>query len=268
MKKKAKRTLGYLMFGLSAVALSMFVALGTSTAVSADEADAKRLLKGMSDYLSAQKSLSFEYDATLEVVTKDEQKLALASSGTAVLNRPDKLRATRTGGFVDVELLFDGKMLTILGNKINRYAQVELTGTVDQLIDDLREKYHRPLPAADLMLSAPYDTLMANVVDVKDLGSGVIAGKECDHLAFRTDEVDWQIWIAHGEKPYPCRFTITSKLVAGGPQYNIQIRDWKDGEEVAATDFSFNNSMNAEQIELKDLGTTDLPAHFMIGDTE
>ena len=58
---------------------------------------------------------------------------------------------------------------------------------------------------------------MADVIDVKDLGSGVIGGVECDHLAFRTKEVDWQIWIAQGNRPYPCRYVITSSKVAQAP---------------------------------------------------
>jgi hypothetical protein len=29
------------------------------------------------------------------------------------LSRPDKLRATRTGGYTDVEIVFDGKMPTV-----------------------------------------------------------------------------------------------------------------------------------------------------------
>ncbi|MGB5570556.1 MAG: DUF2092 domain-containing protein [Sedimenticolaceae bacterium] len=64
---------------------------------------------------------------------------------------------------------------------------------------------------------------------MKDIGSGVIGGVECDHLAFRAKEVDWQIWIAQGERVYPCRYTITSKLLNGGPQYSIQVRAWKSG---------------------------------------
>ena len=57
----------------------------------------------MTDVVGAQKSISFEYDANLEVVTKDQQKLALAASGTVLLLRPDKIRATRSGGFADLE---------------------------------------------------------------------------------------------------------------------------------------------------------------------
>jgi len=43
--------------------------LVASSTVRADEADAKRLLKSMSDYLAVQNSISFQYDAVLEVVT-------------------------------------------------------------------------------------------------------------------------------------------------------------------------------------------------------
>ncbi len=260
----AKRSLR----SLSAMALAMTVSLVTSTGVSADEADAKRLLKAMSDYLAAQQAISFEYDAILEVITKDGQKLALASSGALALNRPDKIHATRSGGHADVEMSFDGKTLTVLGKNLNIYAQQEVPGTVDNLVDELR-KQNRPLPAADLLLSDPYEALMLDVVDVKDLGSGVIGGVECDYLAFRAKEVDWQIWIAQGDRPYPCRYVISSTFMDGEPQYSIQIRDWKAGDEVAATDFSFTNPTDAKKVDPKDLKGTDvLPAHFKIGEAQ
>jgi hypothetical protein len=251
------------------VGLSLIVILGTSVEVKADEADAKRLLKAMSDYMAEQQAISFEYDTTLEVVTEDEQKLELASSGEIILNRPDKILATRSSGFADVEMSFDGKTLTLLGKNLNIYAQEDVPGTVDHLVDELRVKYNRPLPAADLLLSGSYEELMLDVVDVKDLGSGVIGGVECDYLAFRKKEVDYQIWIAQGERPYPCRYVITSKFIGGGPQYAIQLRNWKTGDEVAATDFSFKNPTDAKKVDLKNLeGTDELPEHFSIGESK
>jgi len=269
MKKTGRNLVRLSVRSMTAVALSLIVVLGASTGARADEADARRLLKAMSDYLAAQKALSFAYDATLEVVTKDDQKLALASSGTLVLNRPDKILATRSGGFADVEMSFNGKTLTILGKNLNIYAQQDIPGTVDHLIDELRVKHNRPLPAADLLLSNSYDALMNDVVDVKDLGSGVVGGVECDYLAFRAKEVDWQIWIAQGERPYPCRYVITSKLITSGPQYTIQLRDWKTGDEVAATDFSFRNPTEASKVDLKNLeGTDELPEHFKTGEAQ
>lgn len=269
MTKTTRRFMKGSLRGMFAVTLPLVVMLGTPAGVSADAADAKRLLKAMTEYLAAQKTLSFEYDATLEVVTRDEQKLALASSGTLVLERPDKIRTTRAGGFADVEMIFDGKTLTLLGKNLNVYAQEEVPGTVDHLIDELRVKHNRPLPAADLLLSNAYDELMQDVVEVMDLGSGVIGGVECDYLAFRAKEVDWQIWIAQGDAPYPCRYTITSKLIPGAPEYTIQVRDWKAGDAVAAADFSFRNTTDARKVDLKDLqGTGDLPEHFKTGEAK
>src|SRR6516162_2419542 len=109
--------------------------VATISAGHADEANAKGLLKAMSDYLAAQKAISFDYDSNLELVSTQQQKIALASSGTLTLNRPDKLHATRTGGFSNVEMVFDGKTLTLLGKNANLYAQVEAPGTIDQLVD-------------------------------------------------------------------------------------------------------------------------------------
>ncbi len=109
MKKVTRTFLKTFAAGVSAVALSLAVGLGASSVAMADEADAKKLLKAMSDYMAAQKAISLGFDATLEVITKDNQKLALASSGALTLNRPGKIRATRAGGHADVEMLFDGK---------------------------------------------------------------------------------------------------------------------------------------------------------------
>jgi hypothetical protein len=214
----------------------------------ADDADAKRLLKAMSDYLGSQKAISFDYDVSLELVSTRQQKIALASSGTLTLNRPDKLHLTRTGGFANVEMIFDGKTLTLLGKNTNLYTQVEAPGTIDQLVDVLRDKHHRPVPAADLLMSDPYKELMPEVNDVKDLGAGVIHGIECDHLAFRTNEVDWQIWIAQGTRPYPCRYVITSKKVTGQPQYTLDIWAWKTGAEVASDGFELAIPTDAKKL--------------------
>ncbi|WP_268968858.1 DUF2092 domain-containing protein [Pseudomonas schmalbachii] len=248
------------------MALAVVIAAAIPGASSADEADAKNLLKKMSDFLAAQKALSFSYDADLEVVTNDNQKLALANSGSVSLTRPDKIRATRHGGFANMEMVFDGKTATLLGKNANAYVQVETPGSVDHLVNELRDKYNRPVPAADLLLTDVYGELMADVTNVKDLGSGVIGGTECDYLAFRAKDVDWQIWIAQGEHPYPCRYVITSKQVAHSPQYSITFRDWKSGDGVAAQDYSFSAPANARKVDLKELAESDeLPKNFVIG---
>jgi hypothetical protein len=234
--------------------------------------NAKARLKAMSDYLAAQKAISLSYDTVFEVVSKDHQKLQIATSGTMLLNRPDKIRASRKTGFSDTETVFDGKTLTILGKIQNSYVQAEVPGTIDTLIDQLRDRFHRQLPGADLLLQNVYGELMTDVTDVKDLGSGVIGGTECDHFAFRAKETDWQIWITQGENPRPCRYVITSKDVDQAPQFTMVVRDWKAGAGVAGGDFTFKPPAGAKLLDAKDIEalkeSSDLPENYKIGETK
>jgi hypothetical protein len=256
-------------FSAGLATLALVLSLSGPSPAAADEADARALLQAMADYLAAQERFSFSYDNSFEVVTAEQQKLQVAASGTLVMERPDKLRATRHGGFANVEMVFDGKTFTLLGKEANLYVQTEAPGTVDQLIDTVRERLHKALPGADLLMADVYQILMEGVVDVKDLGSGVVNGVECDHLAFRAAEVDWQIWIRQGAEPYPCRYVITSRTVDQAPQYTLELRDWKAGAAVAAADFGFAAPAGATRVDPQDLqamqGLGDMPSNFTLG---
>jgi len=69
MNKLTRKLAKVSVAGISAAVLALVVGLGTPSGARAVEADAKRILKAMSDYMAAEKSISFEFDATLEVVT-------------------------------------------------------------------------------------------------------------------------------------------------------------------------------------------------------
>jgi hypothetical protein len=247
-------------------------AAATETAGNMDDQSAQNaqaLLKRMSDYLAAQKSISLSYDSIFEVVSADHQKLQIATSGTVDLVRPNMVRTSRKTGFSDTEMTYDGTTLSFLGKGQNGYVQAEAPGTIDSLIDQLRDKFHRQLPAADLLQSGVYENLMTDVTDIKDLGSGVIGGVECDHLAFRAKDTDWQIWIAQGKDPYPCRYVITSKGVDQSPEFTMEVRDWKAGAAVPASAFSFTPPAGATRMDVNDLeklkDTSDLPENYRIG---
>jgi hypothetical protein len=263
MKGMVRRLRNITVVTLCAGALALIVGSGMRSGARADDTDAKNLLKAMSDYLAAQNAISFEFDANYEIVTKEQQKLAFASSGTISLSRPDKIAPRGQAGLPTLRCCLTAD---VIFNKNRTFILRSMPCTLDRLIDELRDKYNRPLPGADLLLSNVYDALMPDVVSVLDLGSGVIGGVECDHLAFRSSDVDWQIWIAQGDHPYPCRYVITTKFLAAAPQYSIQIRDWKSGDQVGQDNFAFENSTNAKKIDLKDLGDADdLPSQLVKG---
>jgi hypothetical protein len=229
--------------------------LGFSGSAKAQSGDAGKLLKAMTDYVSGQKSLSITFDSDIEVITPSLQKIQFTTSGQVQLSRPDKLRVTRTGGYTDVEIVFDGKTLTINNKDANGYAQVEAPGSVDQLIDALRDKYGVTAPGADLLLANAFDVMTADVIEGAHIGKGVIDGVECDHLAFRNEDTDWQIWIEPGARPIPRKYVITSKAIAGAPQYTLRIKEWRT--EIGADAFAFKPAQGANKVALSDLTDID-----------
>ena len=243
--------------GHTFIAIGMALAIGGTIVprAQAQSDDAAKILKSMSDYVNGQKSLSITFDSDIEVITDSLQKIQFTSSGQVQLSRPDKLRATRTGGYRDVEIVFDGKTLTMNDRDANGFAQIETAGSVDQLIDLLREKHGVVAPGADLLLSNVFDVMMADVIESAHIGKGVIDGVECDHLAFRNLDTDWQIWIEAGPRPIPRKYVITSKGVASAPQYTLRIKEWRS--DVPADAFAFKPAQGAKKVALGDLTDID-----------
>ena len=215
-----------------------------------------RILKAMYDYIASQKNISMTFDTSVEVVTPNHQKLQFTSSGQVLLSRPDKIHATRTGGYADVELVFDGKTVSIAGKNMNVFAQRDAPGTIDQLVDRLRDD-GMDLAGADLLLARGYEDMMSDVTDATHIGRGVVAGVECEHLAFRADDVDWQIWIEVGARPIPRKYVITSKAVAGEPQYTILVKDWKTDVQVPADAFAFKPAADMKKVDVSALQNID-----------
>src|SRR6266403_3617435 len=199
----------------NAALVGVFIAF---TAQSARGDDAAKVLKAMTDYTAAQKSISATFDSDIEIVTPELAKIQFTSSGKLQLTRPDKLRVSRTGGYADVQLIYDGKTVSLYGNNAKAYAQADLAGTIDQLVDLIQAKAGAVMPGTDLLLSNAYDELMSNVILASHIGRGVMDGGDCEHLAFRGVDTDWQIWIESGARPVPRKYVITSKTVTGAPQ--------------------------------------------------
>jgi len=219
--------------------------------------DADKIVRAMSDYLASVKTISLTYDTDIEVITPAIQKLQFASSGQVLLSRPNKLRATRVGGYANVELVFDGNTLSMFGKNIDALAQVPAEGSVDQLVHRLRDEFSIALPGASFLLSASYDELMTGVLDVQHIGRCVIDGVECEHLAFRNEDTDWQLWVEVGAKPIPRKYVITSKDVAAAPQYTLRIKEFHADVEHGADAFAFKAPASAKKVEITALSSLD-----------
>ncbi|MBZ4416556.1 DUF2092 domain-containing protein [Myxococcus sp. RHSTA-1-4] len=211
--------------------------------------EADRILRSMSSYLSGLKSFTADYDVDNEVISEDGQKLQFSSSGSIAVQRPARLHATRRGGFADAELFFDGRTITLLGKNQNAYFQLNGPATLDEMIETIRSQVGLDLAGADLLYASPYEGLMTHVESGTYLGPAVVDGIACDHLAFRTDKVDWQLWVQRGDKPLPLKYVITTKWTTGAPQYTVRLHDWELQPRLDARRFEFRPPAGFKRVE-------------------
>lgn len=239
--------------------IAAFAVTCTAPALAQSPSDAAHeVLKGMTDYVSGLDQVGFDFDVDLEAVTTKGVKLQFSASGEVLLDRPNKFSISRTGGHSDIAVVSDGKTLTIHGRNLNAYTQRAAPESLDALINQARSERGVEIPGADLLLANVHEELTAPVTEAMYLGIGVIDGVSCEHLAFRTPEVDWQMWVATGDKPFPCKYVITSKSVDAAPQYQLRIKNWNDSPDIAADAFAFTPSGDARKVEPGDLKNTDI----------
>ena len=211
--------------------------------------DADRILGAMSDNLKSMPTFSVDYDADQEVVDLQGQKIQYSASGSITLDRAKGFRMKRMGTFVQAEVIFDGTTISLHDQSTNAYAQLQSPGpSVEDATEELRATTGLDAPGADLLASDPYAVMTDGVTVGTVVGSAFVNGVECDHLAFRTDIVDWQIWISKGSKPLPLKYVITTKWTTGAPQYSLRLSNWKS-DGIEAAQFKFTPPADANKLE-------------------
>lgn len=88
---------------------------------------------------------------------------------------------------------------------------------------------------------------------VKDLTAAGFVGKsrvgdsDCDHYAYRSKDVDYQLWIQSGDKPLLRKIVITSKKVASQPEF-ISVLAWDLSPKIDDSTFAFVPPQGATRI--------------------
>jgi hypothetical protein len=210
---------------------------------------AQQLLKASTDFLARQQRFSLDTESSIEVVLASGQKIQFDHTARASVERPNKLRAERTGDLVDQVFYYDGKSLTLHNPDGNYYATVAAPGTLEEMLDFAREKLDVVAPAGDLLYKNAYDILMQDVTSGFVVGKGVVDGVRCDHLAFRAPHVDWQIWIEEGGRPLMRKLVITTRDKLNAPQFTVVTKSWNLKPKFTARTFSFTPPRSVQKVE-------------------
>jgi hypothetical protein len=227
--------------------LCAVVSLPDARAQQAFDPDAQAVLGAMTKYLGSLKSFSVEYAAADEVVTPDGQKLQFLHSGEIILERPGKLHAVRRGAAGVAEIFLDGKTLFLYGKSANAFLELSAS-TVEAAVDAVH-KLGFDAPGADFLSDKPLDPSTTDIVSGSHVGMSFVDGVEVHQLAFRGKDVDWQLWVTSGDKPLPLRYVVTTKSLAGSPQFILEMRKWNVAPQVDPARFTFLVPQGATKLD-------------------
>ena len=223
-----------------------------AAAVSAQEQkvdpEADAILKKMSDFMGSLKQFSAVTQNYYESILDSGQKVMFVNSGKVKMKRPGNLYAHRKGTIRNQDFYIHDGTITLYSRNLNMYATAKVPANVSEALDYASQELGLNAPGSDLFVDDIYAALMADVTSGIYLGKTELNGIKCHHVAFRSGEVDWQMWIEDGKRPIPRRYIITSKWLTGAPEYIIDILDFKTDEKISDKDFTFTPPKGAEKI--------------------
>jgi len=225
---------------LGVFALSMTVTPRVGAQATAVDPAATQTLQRMIDYLGSLKQFSVHTQNTLEDLLPSGQRIDRDISADIMISRPNKLQAERKGELFEQVFFYDGKTLTLYNPADQVYATEPAPATIEALLDYTRESLGLMIPAADLVYRNAYPLLMQGVTAATVIGKVDINGVICDHLAFSRPDVDFQVWIADGKQPLPCKYVVTDTGTPALVSVSTVMSDWKVAPVVADERFTFD----------------------------
>jgi hypothetical protein len=213
------------------------------------DGEAMAILRRMAERLAQAKGFSVSIRTGYDAVQESGQKIEFGEERTVSLSRPGGLRveAARSDGSRRV-IVFDGRTISVYDPDQKVYAQVEKTGDVDEAVRYLVRDLQVRVPLALLLVTSLPADLERRIEALAYVEQDRLTDAPTDHLAGRTADVDFQIWIAREGEPLPRRIVITYKHEEAEPQFWALFADWKLSPEVPAAQFAFAAPEGAERI--------------------
>lgn len=217
--------------------------------VTESQVQARAILMRMAEYLAGTQAFSVNLRGGYDAVQKSGQKIEFSEMRKITVSRPDRLRIETEESDGDKSLtVFTGKEIVLVNTTDNVFAIAPQPAGLDNTIVHFVRDLGLRLPLAMMLVTQLPAELKARVRSIDYVEKTSLYGVPAHHLAARTDTVDFQVWVADGEKPLPQRVVITYKKDKGQPQYRALLSDWNLAPAIADSTFSVKPPVGAIRI--------------------
>jgi hypothetical protein len=204
-------------------------------------------LTKMTDFLKTLQTFRIDSESSKDEIVDTDMKIQKIATSEMTVRRPDRFHAQTRSDDRDLDFFYDGQTLTVFSVRQNYYAATAVPPTIVRTLDAARARYGIELPLADFIQMAAGEDFRSSIIRAGYIGTSRIDGVECDHLAIRQADVDWQVWIEKDDTPVPRRLVVTTKTETTQPQF-IAMLTWDLSPQIDDTQFTFTPPPHATRI--------------------
>lgn len=210
---------------------------------------ARQLLDSMARFLAGLPGFEVELIGSYEAVQPSGRKLEFSEVRSLALARPDRLRVeqVRSDGAADV-VVFDGRLMSVFDESAGVFAQAPQPGSLDDALVYFVRELGMQLPLAAMLSTRFPDEMARRAQALQYVEYTEILAIPAHHIAGGTSNVDFQVWIADGDRPLPVRIVLTYRNEPGQPQFRVQFMNWTTGTPADTGQFTFKAPAGTRQI--------------------
>jgi hypothetical protein len=231
-----------------AVSMAYAAEQGPSTSPISNEANEATQRMGKT---LAQENITFKAKTMRVYQNDDGDYLHIVHNINVTARRPDRMAVTATGDDGTTKLVYDGKQVSALDADDNKYAQVAMTGNLQQMLDEVSKRLGVEFPLADLLSSDPAQSFLTAVSSGKEVDTDKIDGTPCRHLFFtQSGATELELWVENNDRATPRRLVITYRALPGTPNFVAEFSDWNFQNRPSDAEFVFQPPAGATKVDV------------------
>ncbi|QLG87450.1 DUF2092 domain-containing protein [Chitinibacter bivalviorum] len=205
------------------------------------------------DYLRSLTRFQVDADITQDLVLDNGQKVKIHGKTSMKVNHLQQISSSIESDRLNRKFYYDGKSITQYAPKQGYFATVPASNNVYDALHQLESEYGLQVPLEDLFQLGRDAKQLDKLTVAAYVGPTQINGQLCDHMAFRQEGVDWQLWLSRSKPALPCKLSIVSTDEAAQPEYVVEYH-WKMKPTFKESDFKFKPGKHDQAIPLKKVG--------------
>ncbi|MBL0714525.1 MAG: DUF2092 domain-containing protein [Desulfosarcina sp.] len=231
-------------------ALAVFAPAGAEDKpATPDLEDPQPYFDRMAQFLSGARQFQTTVRIGYDVVQESDQKIEFSERRRITVVRPDRFRVEieRSNGEKGL-VLFDGQRITAYSETHQVYAEAEKPGSLDDALVYFLRNLKMRMPLA-LMFTANFpEEIEKRLESLPFVEISAIPDTPCVHLAGRTGQIDFQVWIPQTGDPLPRRVVITYRDEEGQPNFWADFGNWNLAPSISDREFVFAPPAGTERI--------------------